>query len=263
MANTTAYPHGTLSWADLQTTDGAAAKTFYTSLFGWQAVDMPLPDGGVYSMLQQNGKDVVGLGEMQAEQKAQGMPAVWNSYISVDDINAITAKVGELGGTVVMPSFPVMDAGHMAVIQDSTGAFVSLWQTGNHKGAGIFNVPNTMGWNELATRDVEAAKAFYGGLLGWEAQTDGTGYTTWMNNGRMNGGMMQMDEQWGDMPAHWAIYFSVADCAAIVDKVQALGGNIITPPFSAGEVGIVSVLQDPQGAVFMAVQLNEPDTTMP
>ncbi len=259
MANPTAYPHGTFSWADLQTTDGPAAKTFYTSLFGWQAIDMPLPGGGVYSMLQQDGKDVVGLGEMQPEQKAQGMPPVWNSYISVDDANAVAAKVSALGGKVIAPVFPVMDAGHMAVIQDPTGAFVSLWQTGNHKGSGTFNVPNTMGWNELATREAETAKAFYSALLGWETETDATGYTTWLNNGRMNGGMMQMDEQWGDMPAHWAIYFAVADCAATADKAKALGANIITPPFTAGDVGIVSVIQDPQGAIFMIVQLNAPD----
>lgn len=263
MANVTSYPHGTFSWADLQTTDGAAAKSFYTNLFGWQAVDMPLPGGGVYSMLQQDGKDVVGLGEMQPEQKAQGMPPVWNSYISVDDVSAVTAKVGELGGTVIAPPFPVMDAGQMAVIQDPTGAFVSLWQTINHKGAGIFNVPNTMSWNELATRDTEAAKAFYTALLGWEAQTDESGYTVWLNKGRMNGGMMQMDEQWEGIPPHWAVYFSVADCAATADKARALGATLIAPPFQAGEVGLISVIRDPQGAVFMAIQMDTPDATMP
>jgi predicted enzyme related to lactoylglutathione lyase len=247
----------------LQTTDSAAAKAFYTGLFGWQAVDMPMPQGGVYSMLQQDGKDVVGLGEMGAEQKAQGMPTVWNSYISVDDVVAVVAKVSKLGGTVIMPPMPVMDAGQMAVIQDPTGAYVSLWQAGRHKGAGIFNVPNTMGWNELATGDTAAAQAFYTSLLGWEAQTDANGYTVWMNKGRMNGGMMQMGAEMGAMPPHWTVYFSVADCAAIADQAKALGGTIVAPPFSAGDVGILSVIQDPQGAVFAAVQLNGPDTTMP
>jgi predicted enzyme related to lactoylglutathione lyase len=263
MSNTTSHPHGTFSWVDLQTTDGAAAKAFYTSLFGWQGVDMSLPDGGVYTMLQQDGKDVAGLGEMPAEQKAQGMPAVWNSYISVDDVDAAAAKVGPLGGTVIVPPFDVMDAGRMAVVQDPTGAFVSLWQTKNHKGGGIFNVPNTMSWNELATRDANAAKTFYTSLVGWEAQTDAQGYTVWLNRGRMNGGMMQMDAAWGDMPPHWAVYFSVADCAATAEKAQALGGTLLRPPFAAGDVGTVAVLQDPQGAVFMIIQMDSPDTTMP
>ena len=171
MSNPTSYPHGTFSWADLQTTDGTAAKAFYTSLFGWQAIDNPIPNGGVYTMLQQEGKDVCALSEMSTEQKSQGMPPVWNSYITVDDVDTTVAKVEGLGGNVIMPPFDVMNAGRMAVIQDSTGACVSLWQTNQHKGAGIFNVPNTMSWNELATRDTEAAKAFYTSLLGGETQT--------------------------------------------------------------------------------------------
>lgn len=263
MSKTASYPHGTFSWSDLQTTDAAGAKAFYTALFGWQAVDMPLPSGGVYTMLQQGGKDVAGLSQLSAEQQAQGVPTVWNSYVTVDHVDAVVEKVGPLGGAIIVPAFDVMDAGRMAVIQDPTGAVVALWQSGSHKGAGIFNVPNTMSWNELATRDTNAAKAFYTQLLGWNAQTDQNGYTVWMNKGRMNGGMMQMDAQWGDMPPHWAVYFSVADCAATADQAKALGGNLVVSPFPAGDVGTVAVIQDPQGGTFMAIQMNAPDTTMP
>lgn len=259
MSNTNSYPHGTISWADLMTTDSAAAKEFYTGLFGWQPVDNPIPGGGVYTMLQLDGVDVAALSEMGPEQKSQGMPPVWNSYITVDDVDEAANKAKELGATLAMEPFDVMDAGRMAVIQDPTGAFVSLWQTGTHKGAGIFNVPNTMSWNELDTRDVEAAKAFYTSLLGWESQTDEQGYTVWINNGRMNGGMMQIDENWGDVPSHWAVYFSVADCAAATDKVKELGGNVIRPPFDAGDVGIISIVQDPQGTAFNLIQLSQID----
>lgn len=263
MSNTTSYPHGTFSWADLRTTDGPAAKAFYTTLFGWQPIDYPIPGGGVYTMLQQDGKDVCALSEMSPEEQAQGMPPVWNSYITVDDVDAMAAKVGELGGHAMTPPFDVMENGRMMVIQDPTGGIVSLWQANQHKGAGIFNIPNTMSWNELATRDTEAGKAFYTSLLGWETQSDESGYTMWTNNGRPNGGMIEMTEEWGNMPPHWAVYFSVADCAATADKVQELGGNILQPPFKAGEAGVVSVLQDPQGAVFSVIQMNQVDETMP
>lgn len=263
MSDAKSYPHGTFSWTDLQTTDADAAKKFYTELFGWKPVDMPIPGGGVYTMLQQDGKDVAALSQMGEEQKKQGMPPVWNSYITVDDVDATADKAKELGGTVAMGPFDVMDAGRMAVIQDPTGAFVSLWQTGTHKGAGIFNVPNTMSWNELDTRDTQAAKDFYTKLLGWETETDESGYTMWLNRGRANGGMMQIEDSWGDVPPHWAVYFSVEDCAATVEKLKDLGGNVIRPPFSAGEVGTIAVVQDPQGAAFTLIQMNQVDTTMP
>ncbi|MGB0385395.1 MAG: VOC family protein [Ardenticatenaceae bacterium] len=260
MSNTISYPHGTFSWADLRTTDGPAATAFYTGLFGWEAIDFPIPGGGVYTMLQQEGQDVCALSEMSPEEQS---PVVWNSYITVDDVEATAGNAGELGGQLITPPFDVMDNGRMAVIQDPTGAFVALWQAYQHKGAGIFNIPNTMSWNELATRDPEGAKAFYTSLLGWETQTDPTGYTAWMNNGRANGGMMQITEEWGDVPPHWAVYFSVADCAATANQAQQLGANVLRSPFPAGDVGFISVIQDPQGAVFSVIQMNQVDATMP
>lgn len=43
---------GTLCWTELMTTDSAAAKEFYGSLFDWQTSDMDLPGGGgVYSLI--------------------------------------------------------------------------------------------------------------------------------------------------------------------------------------------------------------------
>ena len=51
---------GTFCWVELATSDGPAAKKFYTSLFGWSVVDNPMGDAGVYTMLQKNGKVLVG-----------------------------------------------------------------------------------------------------------------------------------------------------------------------------------------------------------
>jgi catechol 2,3-dioxygenase-like lactoylglutathione lyase family enzyme len=35
---------GAFSWCELMTTDTAAAKDFYSQLFGWAIVDRPMPD---------------------------------------------------------------------------------------------------------------------------------------------------------------------------------------------------------------------------
>src|SRR4029077_12933876 len=55
------YTPGTFCWAERGTTDGPAAKEFYGALFGWQANDIPLGDGSVYTMLQTDGKAVAAL----------------------------------------------------------------------------------------------------------------------------------------------------------------------------------------------------------
>ena len=51
------YEPGTPSWVDLQTSDQAGAKAFYTALFGWKYDDQPVGDDAVYSLAQKNGKN--------------------------------------------------------------------------------------------------------------------------------------------------------------------------------------------------------------
>ena len=66
------YEPGTFCWVDLATTDPEGAKAFYSALFGWNAVDMPVGDGSVYTLLRLNGDDVAALSEMQPDMRAQG-----------------------------------------------------------------------------------------------------------------------------------------------------------------------------------------------
>ncbi|MGI9020747.1 MAG: hypothetical protein ACR2G3_08570 [Solirubrobacterales bacterium] len=49
------------SWAELSTSGPDAAKAFYGGLFGWEADDLPLPDGGAYSMMQIGGEPVAAI----------------------------------------------------------------------------------------------------------------------------------------------------------------------------------------------------------
>jgi hypothetical protein len=83
-----------------------------------------------------------------------------------------------------------------------------------------------MGWNELQTRDSEAAGDFYGGLFGWETEpieVDGRlVYTTIKNSGNQNGGFMPMAEQHGDAPFFWLPYFTVSSRDAAMEKARAL-----------------------------------------
>ena len=43
----------------------------------------------------------------------------------------------------------------------------SVWEARGHKGAKVVNEPGALNFNGLATRDPEAAKAFYGTVFGW------------------------------------------------------------------------------------------------
>ena len=170
MPERTEYVPGTPNWVDLQTTDQAAAKSFYASLFGWTYEDMPMDEegGSVYTMARLKGRDVGAIAPL-GDMAAAGVPPHWNTYVSVSDVDATTALVAPAGGTVMMPPFDVLDAGRMAVIADPTGAVLNLWQAKNHVGAAIVNEANSWSWNELLTPDLSKATAFYNKVLGWTA----------------------------------------------------------------------------------------------
>lgn len=256
------YPSGTFSWVDLATTDATAAKQFYGQLFGWEAHDEPAGDQGVYTMLSLEGRSVAGLYEMNEDMRAQNVPPHWLSYVSVDDLEASVEKASTHGGTILAPPFDVMESGRMALVQDPTGASFALWQARQHIGAKLVNRPGALSWNELCTRDTTQAGAFYAALFGWETQTSEmpTGpYTAFVNQGRMAGGMLQMNDEWGDMPPNWTVYFGVEDCDSAVQQAQQLGGAVMVPPTDIPGVGRFAVVQDPQGAFFTVIKMEVAD----
>lgn len=252
------YPDGVFCWIDLATTDPAGAKAFYSGLFGWDFDDRPIDGGGVYSMAQIEGYNVAGLGEMPPDMQAQGMPPFWASYVKHSDVDAVAAKVAAAGGTLMFPPMDVMNEGRMAMLQDPAGAVVGVWQPKNHTGAELANMANALVWNELQTRDAAGAKAFFGEVLGWTFDSDPNGYVMCKVNGRTQAGIMQIDENWGDVPNNWAVYFAVDNLETSVAKARELGGNVLVPPSSAGEMGQFSVVQDPQGGAFTIMQFNGP-----
>lgn len=122
----TEYPDGVFSWVVLATTDPTASKEFYAGLFGWSFIDMPTDSGVVYSMAQIAGKNVAGLGPMDPDTQAQGVPPFWTSYVKHGDVDAVANRAVESGGEVMFPPFDVMDSGRMTIIQDPGGAMFGV-----------------------------------------------------------------------------------------------------------------------------------------
>ncbi len=261
MYTVTQFPHGTFSWADLISTDQAAAREFYANLMGWQTDDAPMSHDQTYTFFTVAGHRVAAVGPMPQEMRDQGMPSVWANYVAVDDVDAMVDKVTEAGGTVVTAPFDILEDGRMMTLQDPTGATVSLWQAKNSIGAGMVNGPGAMVWNELNTRDPQVAQDFYGKVFGWTFEKDpNMDYTVIRNNGRYNGGMLAITEAMGDMPPAWVAYFNVADIDATVAKAKQLGGQVVTEIMSNPDAGRFAVIVDPTGGFFTAMQANTADS---
>lgn len=249
----TSYQPGTPSWVDLSVPDPNAAVDFYGTLFGWQ-VPEAMPDTGGYRIAEVRGLPVAGIGP----QMQQGMPPVWTTYVATADADATAKAVTEAGGQTLVAPMDVMDIGRMAVFADPTGAVVSAWQAGNFAGARLVNEPVSLSWNELATREPEPAIAFYRAVFGWDARTTEMGptsYTEWLLDGRSVAGMMPMDDSFpAEVPAHWRVYFAVADADATVARTTELGGTVFMEPMDIPQ-GRFAALGDPQGAMFNVIAL--------
>src|SRR4051794_35227255 len=166
MGERTSHAPGTFSWVDLATSDAAGAKAFYGALLGWEFDDREIPDAPPYSMASVGGRNVAAL----YGKRDDAQPSAWLSYVTVQDADAIAARVKELGGGAISGPLDVMQAGRMAVLQDPTGAVFAVWQPGETIGAQLVNDPGSLTMNQLNTPDPDAAQAFYGELFGWTFQ---------------------------------------------------------------------------------------------
>ena len=243
-------------WIDCGTTDLDAATRFYSAVFGWDISNEPVEPGGTYLMCRKNGSDVGGLYRMDPQRAAEGATPNWNSYVLVEDVDALADRVEGLGGRVLVGPFDLGETGRIVAVADPTGAVVCLWQATSAPTARRFNEPGTLAWNELHTSDARAAREFYEGLLGWTAREDSMGdysYTTFRVGEGPVGGLMEIP---GETNAAWVIYLGVADCDESASCIKDVGGEILFPPTDIPGVGRFASATDALGAHFSIIKMD-------
>jgi uncharacterized protein len=253
MPDMTRHAPGTVSWIELASTDQAGARRFYSELFGWAADEIPMGPGETYSMMKLRGRDVGAIASLRADERAQGIPSHWRLYFATENVDADAKRAADLGAKVLAPPFDVFDSGRMTVLQDPSGAILSLWQAKQHVGLQVADEPGSYAWCELQTRDTAAATAFYTKLFGWKAG-GASEYVHWSKDGADLGGMIAIQKEWGDVPPSWMIYVDVTDVDRAITDAKARGGNVVVPVNALQSGGRWAVLADPQGAVFGVYQ---------
>ncbi len=259
MPNVDKHPAGAFVWIELGTTDQAAAKNFYGSLFGWAANDMPMGPNEHYTIFRIDGRDAAAAYTLSPE-RSGGAPPNWMPYISVENADASAGRAAKAGGKILAPPMDVFDAGRMAVVEDPTGACFALWQPKANPGIGITGVDGTLCWADLMSTDAGRARQFYAELFGWEiapGEHDPSGYLHIKNGDTFIGGMPPVGPQPG-VPSHWLMYFLASDCDGATAKAKGAGANIYYGPATMEGVGRWAVVADPQGAVFAIFQPKQP-----
>ena len=244
MPEMTGYTHGVPSWVDIGTTDVGGALRFYGELFGWDGQDMG-EEAGHYTIVSRNGKQVAAISPAQ-----DPGPPRWTTYINVDEIDAVTKRVGDAGGQVIFGPIDVMTQGRMAIFSDPTGAVIAAWQPGDHIGAQLVNETGALYWSELSTSDLAKVKPFYEAVFGWTFGGSDE-YAEVQVAGRPVAGIMPRPaEMPAQVPDHWLPYFGADDVDASAEKAATLGATVVFGPADIPGTGRFATVIDPQGATF-------------
>jgi predicted enzyme related to lactoylglutathione lyase len=123
MSNEALKQHGVFSWNELMTSDLDAAKGFYGELLGWIFNDIKVGDMD-YTIIKNGEKDAGGM--MIRPSDADFMPLAWSSYVTVDDVDARTARAESLGGKVCVPPQDIPGIGRFSVVADQQGVLLGM-----------------------------------------------------------------------------------------------------------------------------------------
>lgn len=118
---------GRFCWVDLAATDADSAKVFYENLFGWTSHEQPA-NGGSFTRLRLLDQDVGSIYQLRDALLDHGMPSHWTPYVRVDNVQDAVRRATSFGGTVVARPFVVSGIARIALILDSVGALVGLWE---------------------------------------------------------------------------------------------------------------------------------------
>lgn len=123
-------------------------------------------------------------------------------------------------------------------------------------------------WYELATTDMESAKAFYGDVLGWGTQdvpASGPAYTLFTAGGAAVSGLMELPQEAtaSGLRPSWLGYVCVDDVNAAANRIEELGGAVHVPPTEIPNVSRFSIGVDPQMATIALLKWLNGDQQQP
>jgi len=247
------FEPGEFCWVEVATSNQSAAKSFYCSLFGWTATDVPIGPDRFYTLLELQGRVAAGAYSMIPDERDAGLPSHWKLYVAVASADEAVKRAAQLGAKVIDAPFDVGNRGRTAVIEDPTGTVFCLWQGNQRPGIGVTGEPGAFCWADLNTPDQQTAKTFYEGLFGWKltpGQGKNSGYLHIVNGENYIGGIPPARGTGASEPPHWLIYFATADVDKTFGRAADLGARKLLRTMDIEGTGRVAILADPQGAVF-------------
>ena len=230
---TRAVSAGKFVWVDLVTEDVATARSFYGALFGWS-----FRAGDRYTEIVHQGQPIGGVVEAASDVGGSR----WVGNLSVADVDRAADFVREHGGVVLREPVEAPERGRLALVRDPEGALLLLLRSTGGDPPDAEPETGSWLWRELWTQDVEAAKAFYTQLAGYQAETvqlEGHAYPVLSAGGKPRAGLVAAPPE---VRAQWLPYVRVAEPEALARRAEQLGARIVMQDENT------AILVDPLGA---------------
>lgn len=255
-------PAGSFIWYELLTPDPDAAQAFYREVVGWTITDFqPRPDGKDYRMIgRADGKHAGGVLRLTPDMAQHGAKPMFLAYLSTADTDAKVAAIVADGGTLLMPAMTIPGVGRMAMVNDPQGVPFYVMTPTPPPGvpdmtSDVFSPTEVqrIGWNELASPDLAAAKAFYTKHFDFEFREvmpmGPMGDYCFIDHHDVRLGAV-MRRQDARQPAMWLVYVRVPSIAAAKRAIEANGGTVLVGPLQVPTGDWIVVATDPAGAGF-------------
>lgn len=241
-------PDGAPCWVDLTSSNVTRSLAFYSSVFGWTLAEPQGEFGGYFTFLK-DAQPVAG-----AMQCTTDDVDVWSTYLHTPDAAETLARAIEHGASVTAPAAQIGELGTIAVITDSGGAAVRMWEPKEFTGFARSREPGSAVWFELYTRDYDRVVAFYRDVFNWDANvmsdTPEFRYSTLNNVDEVLAGIMDARSYLdAGVRPYWSVYFAVSDTDATIESAVRLGASVKSPALDT-EYGRMAALIDPTGAEF-------------
>lgn len=239
---------GKFIWHDLITHDVSAVKLFYAGVFGWKFEAWPGTDR--YTVIRHKGEMIGGIAF--SDRKVDGKSiSQWVSVLSVPNVDLAASRIQQAGGRVYAGPRDIDDRGRLAILGDPQGAvFGVVRTTGGDPPDREPGIGDWL-WNELWTNDQNASSKVYATLAGFELdaheEVAGKPYTVFERDGEPRAGLL-VNPFPDEVTPLWLPYVRVANPAAVVAKVDGLGGQVLLKPDPKHRKGTVAIIADPTGA---------------
>src|SRR5262249_10521714 len=152
----------------------------------------------------------------------------WIGYVGVDDVDAASARVVQLGGAVQVPPTNVADISRFSVFTDPQSARLALfkWRNAAPQPPAAPGATQRVGWQDLVAADPGEAWTFYAALFNWQKEEADTAaaapYQLFSAGGQMIGGIFPKPATIPD--PFWLYYFNTDDIDAAAERVAGAGG---------------------------------------